>query len=85
MDTSENILAGLEIGSELDLNTEDLNQNLQMMFTKSGPKRELMMGSTIRDLGNTIKEAKSFLKSRHAGELDLELEGEDVDALDMDS
>jgi hypothetical protein len=28
--------------------------------------REMMMGSTIRDLGNTIKEAK---KSKQAGEL----------------
>jgi len=33
-----------------------------------------MMGSTIRDLGNTIKEAKNFLKSRKAGDLELELD-----------
>lgn len=32
------------------------------------------MGSTIRDLGNTIKEAKNFLKSRKAGDLELELD-----------
>jgi hypothetical protein len=76
MDTTERILAGLESSSEVDLNTEDqeMNSNLQRMFSKSGPKRELMMGSTIRDLGNTIKEAKNFLKSRRAGELDLEIE-----------
>ena len=30
------------------------------------------MGSTIRDLGNTIKEAKNFLKSKKAGELQLD-------------
>jgi len=41
-----------------------------------------MMGSTIRDLGNTIKEAKNFLKSRRAGELDLNLEDADDDAID---
>jgi hypothetical protein len=44
------------------------------LFAKSGPKKELMMGSTIRDLGNTIKEAKNFLKSRKAGDLELELD-----------
>jgi hypothetical protein len=33
--------------------------------------REMLMGSTIRDLGNTIKEAKNFLKSKRAGELQL--------------
>jgi hypothetical protein len=83
MDTTERILAGMESASEVDLNAEDLGQqtnSLQMMFSKSGPKRELMMGSTIRDLGNTIKEAKNFLKSRRAGELDLEIEQEDDDA-----
>lgn len=30
------------------------------------------MGSTIRDLGNTIKEAKSFLSSKKADELLLD-------------
>lgn len=34
--------------------------------------REKLMGSTIRDLGNTIKEAKNFLKSKKAGELQLD-------------
>ena len=83
MDTTENILAGMESASEIDLNAEeqDLQSNsLQMMFSKSGPKQELMMGSTIRDLVNTIKEAKNFLKSRRAGELELEIELEDEDA-----
>jgi hypothetical protein len=41
-----------------------------------------MMGSTIRDLGNTIKEAKNFLKSRRAGDLDLDLEDPDDEAID---
>ena len=90
MDTTENILAGMESASEIDLNAEDQdlqNNSLQFMFSKSGPKRELMMGSTIRDLGNTIKEAKNFLKSRRAGELELEMELDDDDAagLVMDS
>ncbi len=83
MDTTENILAGMESASENDLNAEDQDlhgNSLQMMFSKSGPKRELMMGSTIRDLGNTIKEAKNFLKSRRAGELELQIELEDEDA-----
>ena len=41
-----------------------------------------MMGSTIRDLGNTIKEAKNFLRSRRAGDLDLDLEDPDDEAID---
>ena len=32
------------------------------------------MGSTIRDLGNTIKEAKSFLQSKKADEMLLDCE-----------
>jgi hypothetical protein len=47
-----------------------------------------MMASTIRDLGNTIKEAKNFLRSRKAGELDLEMEGDEdnsIDELGLDS
>lgn len=43
--------------------------------------KEMMMGSTRRDLGNTIKEAKNFLKSR-------ELKGviaEEDDGLGLDS
>ena len=62
----------MENASEVDLNGED--QDLHQLFAKSGPKKELMMGSTIRDLGNTIKEAKNFLKSRKAGDLELELD-----------
>lgn len=34
--------------------------------------REVLMGSTIRDLGNTIKEAQNFLKSKRAGELQID-------------
>ena len=37
---------------------QDLHNLLQ---TKSTTKKERLMGSTIRDLGNTIKEARSFL------------------------
>jgi hypothetical protein len=72
MNTTEMILAGMENASEVDLNGED--QDLHQLFAKSGPKKELMMGSTIRDLGNTIKEAKNFLKSRKTGDLELELD-----------
>jgi|LauGreDrversion4_2_1035121.scaffolds.fasta_scaffold268266_2 hypothetical protein len=40
------------------------------MKLKGGFKnREMLLGSTIRDLGNTIKEAK---KSKKAGELNFE-------------
>ena len=72
MNTTEMILAGMENASEVDLNGED--QDLHQLFAKTGPKKEMMMGSTIRDLGNTIKEAKNFLKSRKAGDLELELD-----------
>jgi hypothetical protein len=50
--------------SEL-LQQEDFEDGFKKL--KGGFKnREMMMGSTIRDLGNTIKEAK---KSKKAGEL----------------
>jgi len=42
------------------------------MFNNKGGSKEMMMGSTIRDLGNTIKEAKNFLHSKNSGDLDLE-------------
>jgi hypothetical protein len=58
------MLAGMENSSEVDL-----EEDLQAMF-KAGGSKEMMMGSTIRDLGNTIKEAKNFLKS--SGDIDLE-------------
>ena len=77
------MLAGMENASEVDLNGED--QDLHHLFAKSGPKKELMMGSTIRDLGNTIKEAKNFLKSRKTGELELELDvASDENGIDDD-
>jgi hypothetical protein len=34
-----------------------------------GSSKERMMGSTVRDLGNTIKEAKNFLLSKKGASL----------------
>lgn len=41
-----------------------------------GSNKEKMMGSTIRDLGNTIKEARNFLLSKKGAALFQE-EGEE--------
>jgi hypothetical protein len=47
--------------------TAALRIHQQRKSSQSG-RKELLMGSTIRDLGNTIKEAQSFLSKGGAAE-----------------
>ena len=62
-DGSQLILNGNEgeNSSEDDLREMMMGERSQKIMNKS---KELIMGSTVRDLGNTIKEAKNFLNSK---------------------
>lgn len=48
----------------------DAKNDIHAFMQKS--QHQNLMGSTIRDLGNTIKEAKNFLKSKKGADLFLE-------------
>lgn len=52
----------------------------------NGSKKELMMGSTIRDLGNTLKQALKSSKIINLHEVEMEGEfGEDGSQMGADS